>query len=219
MRFLLLTILIAGLFFALVAAFIVPTEDLRAAAAKISAQIPDEWTPSQLVERFTSDEAVPPEPVVAKSSAPVHGISAANGSPIGDWTYSCTSDAAVEKSCTLTQQIVSPDGDIVFSWIIRVDPKGQFSALWQTKTGIMVNRGLILDAGTKQPITLPYASCVSGYCQTGANLADDFIETLLTTNRATATVQPIDGQPITHTISTQGLADGLRAMRTSILKS
>lgn len=219
MRFLFLTIFIAGLVFALVAVFIVPVEDRRAVATKIRNHIPQDWRPVDRIKRFIAGPSFQPIPLTSHAPASIELMRETSGDAIGDWIYNCEASVAAGQNCSLSQQIRDSSGAIAFSWVISIDANGQFEAQWQTATGVMVNRGIVLDAGTERPIMLPYSSCVSGYCQADAILAEDFVGTLLRTNRATATVQPIGGLAVTYTISTRGLADGLRALRTSILKS
>lgn len=219
MRILFLTIFIAGLVFALVAAFIVPEEDRRAIAASIRNSIPEEWRPVERVKRFIAGPSIQPVQLTPLEPVSIETIKETSGDAVGDWTYNCEARVVTGRKCSLSQQISDPDGIVVFSWVISIDPQGQFNSKWQTVTGVMVNRGILLDAGTEQPIRLPYSSCVSGYCEVDAKLGEDFVDTLSNTSRAIATVQPIIGPAVTYTISTRGLADGLRALRDSVRES
>lgn len=219
MRFLILTIFIAGLAFALVAAFIVPEEDRRAIAASVHNSFPQDWRPVERIKRFIAGPSIQPVQQTALAPASIETIKETSGDTVGDWTYNCEAKVVTGRKCSLSQQISNPHGIIVFSWVISIDTQGQFNSKWQTVTGVMVNRGILLDAGTEQPIRLPYSSCVSGYCQVDAKLGEDFVDTLSNTIRATATVQPIIGPAVTYTIGTRGLADGLRALRDSVRES
>ncbi len=227
MRFLFLIIIIACLVSAFVAVFVVPAEDRRALVAVIRDQIPGEWIPvdwlsgdwlpADLLTPVTLDPGG--QPMTPAASDAIERIQATSGEAIGDWIYDCPATLTDGRDCTLSQQVSDADGAVAFSWVISIDPMGRFSAKWQVATGIMVNRGIVLDAGTPQPIRLPYAFCVSGYCEASANLAEDFVTTLSTITGATATVQPVEGQALFYVISTRGLADGLRTMRAAAARS
>jgi len=77
----------------------------------------------------------------------------------------------------------------------------------------MINSGIVLDTGTEKPITLPYTACVAGYCEAIANLAPDFIDTLLSAEEATATINSISGKPLIFSISVDGLVDAITALK------
>jgi invasion protein IalB len=77
----------------------------------------------------------------------------------------------------------------------------------------MVDRGIVLDAGTEKPITIPFQLCTPTGCQAVANLAPDFIDTLRKAQKASATVFPIGAQGIQLTLSVKGLADALAALK------
>jgi invasion protein IalB len=144
-----------------------------------------------------------PQPVVTKTQT------------YGDWIYSCIkrqpTDTAVQ--CSIVQQLSDAQSKApLFLWRITAADKGMV-AEWQTRTGIMVDRGIVLDAGTEKPITIPFQLCTPTGCQAVANLAPDFIDTLRKAQKASATVFPIGAQGIQLTLSVKGLADALAALK------
>ena len=97
----------------------------------------------------------------------------------------------------------------VFLWRIVQDGKGGFVGVWQTPTGVLVNRGILLDAGTPQPIAIPFEYCGQGGCEATGNLASDFLESLGKAQKASATIFGRNGKGLTFQLSVKGLGDGL----------
>jgi invasion protein IalB len=132
----------------------------------------------------------------------------------GDWIYTCIKmPAGDETRCGIIQQLSqSGTGASVFLWRIAQDGKGGMIGEWETPTGIIVGRGITLDAGTEKPIVIPFQACTQGGCVAIANLAPDFVDTLSRAQAATAVVYPIGGQGVRLTLSVKGLAEGLAAL-------
>jgi invasion protein IalB len=97
--------------------------------------------------------------------------------------------------------------------LIGNDGNGNLIAIWQTPTGVLVNRGVVVDVGAPQPISVPYTSCIPGHCEAIANLAPDFIETLVKATSATATIYTVAGQGLTFNLSVNGLAAAIDAVK------
>jgi invasion protein IalB len=132
-----------------------------------------------------------------------------------DWIYQCVKLPNSEQvRCGISQQLADAKTKApLFVWRIVQDGKGGLVGEWQTRTGIMVSRGIVLDAGTEKPITIPFELCTPQGCQAVANLADDFIAALTKAEKATATVVPIGAQPVMLALSVKGLAQGLAALK------
>lgn len=133
----------------------------------------------------------------------------------GDWIYTCVKlPNSEEIRCGIAQQLSDAKSKTpVFLWRIAQDGKGGLVGEWQTRTGIMVNRGIVLDAGTDKPITIPFQLCTPQGCQAVANLAADFIDALTKAQKATATVFPIGGNGVQLTLSVKGLPEALAALK------
>ncbi len=95
----------------------------------------------------------------------------------------------------------------------RNDGTGNLVAVWQTPTGVLVNRGVVINVGTEKPVAVPYTSCLTGHCEAIANLAPDFIEKLADADSATATVYTVGGQGLTFKMSVNGLAKAIDAVK------
>ena len=137
------------------------------------------------------------------------------GIPIGAWQYDCPENKDGQPGlCVIAHQIIDrKSGAVIFSWLIGADRDGKFQGDLQTPTGILVNRGVLLDVGTPKPIAVPFTACVAGYCEAVANLAPDFVQTLMKTEKATATIYTVDGKALTFPIDANGLSDGLIALQ------
>ncbi len=213
MRFLIILTLVLSLFAAAFAAFILPRDQLDQIIAKMPDTIQSAWHSSGLADRLIAarQSTMLVSGPAAVSADPDGIIRRANGVPVGHWMYHCDRQAAADTSCTITHQITE-DGKIKFSWQIAVDSSGRMTARWQTATGIRVKEGIVLQASGQKPLTLPYSKCVSGYCESAAEISSKFIETLLKTDRTTATIHDSAGEPVTYAISVDGLATSLRML-------
>ena len=161
--------------------------------------------PAEAAEATAEKEAVPPAVTVLK------------GKPIGDWTYSCEMNARTSrKQCTISQQLTDESSkSVVFAWMIANDGAGNLVAVWQTPTGVLVNRGVVVDLGTPEPIAVPYTSCITGHCEAIASLAPEFIHSLTQARNASATVYTVAGKGLTFPLSVNGLAEALDAVEAS----
>ena len=212
LSFFLAIIVVAGL----ITAFVVPPDQLRGLMAKM----PTEWFSTPSFDFIGGDEQPETSAGISGQSLPAastqyESIRKAEGDPVGDWLYNCEpSGEGGQNLCVIAHQLTDrTNGKVIFSWLIGTDANDRFQAVWQTPTGILVNRGVVIDAGTEKPITLPYTACVAGFCEAVANLAPDFIDILLKTDKATASIVTVSGQTVTFPISTDGLADGITALK------
>jgi len=150
-----------------------------------------------------------------KGVTPPPAVTVLQGRPIGDWIFSCGMNPQTSrKQCTIAQQLT--DGaskSVVFVWLIGNDGDGNLVADWQTPTGVLVNHGVVVDLGTDKPISVPYTSCITGHCEAIANLAPDFIDLLKKATKATATVYTVGGRGLTFTLSVNGLAQAIDAVK------
>ncbi|MEJ0012476.1 MAG: invasion associated locus B family protein [Bauldia sp.] len=148
--------------------------------------------------------AEPPKPIVTKTQT------------YGDWIYTCVKRLETDPTaqCSIVQQLSDTETKApLFMWRIAAADKGALVGEWQTRTGIMVDRGITLDAGTEKPIVIPFQLCTPTGCQAVANLAPDFIDTLSKAQKASATVFPIGAKGIQLTLSVKGLPDALAALK------
>jgi invasion protein IalB len=143
-----------------------------------------------------------PQPTVVKREA------------IGDWIHLCVQFPGNNQvRCGISQQLNNAQsGTGVFLWRIVQDGNGGFVGEWETPTGVVVGRGITLDAGTEKPITIPFQACTQSGCIAVANLAPDFLVAISKAQQASAVVVPIGGQGVRLNLSVKGLADGLTAI-------
>ena len=142
-------------------------------------------------------------------------VTVLKGQPIGDWIFNCGMNPQTsKKQCTIAQQLTDEKTkSVIFAWLIGNDGAGNLVAVWQTPTGVLINRGVVIDVGTEKPIAVPYTSCITGHCEAIANLAPDFIATLLKATKASATVYTVGGQGLTFNLSVNGLAQAIDAVK------
>lgn len=148
------------------------------------------------------------------AALPPTDTAAIGGQSIGDWKLDCgVNPRTSKKQCTIAQQLTDEvSKSVIFAWLIGNDGEGNLVAVWQTPTGVLVNRGVEIDVGTGKPIAVPYTSCITGHCEAIANLAPDFIHALATATRATVTVYTVAGRGMTFTLSVNGLAEAIDAV-------
>jgi invasion protein IalB len=174
------------------------------------------WSLSFPMPRMASPVAASQE-AAAEKRAVSSAVTVLKGQPIGDWTYSCSLNArTTKKQCSIAQQLTDEKSkSVVFAWSIVNDGAGNLVATWQTPTGVLVNRGVVVDLGARDPINVPYTSCIAGRCEAIANLPPDFIHSLARARIASATIFTVAGENLTFPVSVNGLADALDAVKAS----
>lgn len=134
-----------------------------------------------------------------------------------DWTYTClkAKETDPKPSCAISQVLSDPQSKAPYIlWRIVSTDQGLI-AEWQTRTGVMVNAGIVIDIGGPKPINLPYQYCTPTGCQVQANLAQDFVDSLSKATKANATVLPINSKAVVFPFSVKGLADALAALKSA----
>jgi invasion protein IalB len=151
----------------------------------------------------------------AEKEAMAPAVTVLRGQPIGDWTFNCgTNPQTSRKQCTIVQQLTDKrTQSVVFTWLIGDDGDGNLVAVWQTPTGVLVNRGVVVDVGIQRPIAVPFTTCISGHCEAVANLAPDFVDSLMSATKATATIFNVAGEGLTFSLSVNGLAEAIDAVK------
>jgi invasion protein IalB len=170
---------------------------------------PDTPTPQESIELAQASQ---PQAVPTATGVPPQQMT---GEPIGDWLFNCaTNPQTSARRCSIVQRILNNQSNsVVFAWVIGNDDQGNLVAVWQTPTGVLINRGVAIDVGTEKPIAVPYTACITGHCEAVATLAPDFVETLIKAEKATATIIAVSGQGLTFDLSVKGLSDGIAALK------
>jgi invasion protein IalB len=204
--------------FAGILAGIEGSPQLHQLEAKLEAiQWPWESTPASAL---AGDALVPPQaqgaPFVQAAAARVPPpVTELPGRPIGDWTLNCgLNPQTAKKQCTIAQQLTDQKSkSVVFAWLIGNDGNGNLVAIWQTPTGVMVNRGVVIDIGAEKPEDVPFTSCIAGRCEAVASLGPDFVSALSRATKATATIKAVSGEDMTFKLSVNGLAEAIDAVK------
>jgi invasion protein IalB len=131
----------------------------------------------------------------------------------GDWRFVCVEGAAGAENCSIVQQLrVAETGAAVFVWRIIRNAQGGLVGLWQVPETVQLTAGLTLNAGTPQPIILPFDNCGGGSCRVVANLKPEFIKALSGTKTLSASVTLANQQSLSFPLSANGLADAIAAL-------
>lgn len=153
----------------------------------------------------------------AAAPSPRPQIEATDQKTYGDWVYVCLkAPNATASRCQISQQIAdSKTKQPLFAWRISEDGNGGLVSEWETRSGVMVDRGIVIDAGTDKPIAVPFRACLPQACTAVARLAPGAVAAFAKATAASATVVPIGGRPIKLALSVKGFSDALAALRTT----
>ena len=132
----------------------------------------------------------------------------------GDWRYVCVEAVpGATPNCSIMQQLKLADTDsVVFVWRIAQDGRGGLVGAWQVFAPVPLAAGLTLDAGTPQPLVMPYESCGNGSCQVTGNLTPDFIRAISAASTLSASVVLENRQSLKFPLSGNGLSAALAAL-------
>lgn len=185
--------------------------------------------PAQLVALVTGSgpvAAVPAPAVVAEQAAPAAvatpatpAAPAAATTPkvvreatFGDWRFYCVE--ASKPICSIMQQLrVSETGAAVFVWTMVQDGRGGLVGVWQVPETVQLSSGLSLDAGTPQPVVMPFEGCGNGSCRVMGNLTPGFIQTLSDAKTLSASVVLTNQQNVKFPLSAKGLKEALAELQ------
>jgi len=183
-------------------------------AREIMAKVKSLSLPWQSSPAEASAAPVSPAPVQQAAAVPPP-VTILPGQPIGDWTLNCgVNPQTLKKQCTIAQQLKDEKSkSVVFAWLIGNDGDGNLVAIWQTPTGVLVNKGVVVDIGSVTPTAVPYTSCVNARCEAIASLDPNFVQALTKATKATATIYTVSGQDLTFTLSVNGLAEAIDAVK------
>lgn len=127
-----------------------------------------------------------------------------------DWRMTCVAREGGGELCTLMQRLTdSGSGNPVFAWRITQNGEGGLVGVWQTPEGVLLTGGVYLEAGTPQPMRIPYQRCGGGTCVAVATMAPDLVQTVSGAEKITVGYVLTDGRQINFPVSPKGLAAGL----------
>ena len=133
----------------------------------------------------------------------------------GDWIYTCVkAPTGGETRCAISQQLSdAKTKQPLFMWRIAQDGKGGLVGEWETRSGVLVDRGIVMETGTEKPVTIPFQACLPQACTAVAKLTPEVIAAIGKAQSASATVFPAGGKPVKLGLSVKGLSDALAALQ------
>ena len=170
---------------------------------------------------FTPKQAPVAVAASAQGSAPAASapatpkIEVTKRQAFGDWIYACIKvPNSADTRCQISQQLSdSATKQPLFAWRITQDGQGGLVGEWETRSGILVDRGIVMDMGTEKPVTIPFQACLPQGCTAVAKLAPEVISAMSKAGNASATISPVGGKPVKLTLSVKGLSDALAALQ------
>lgn len=152
----------------------------------------------------------------APQAPPQPRVEVVKSATYGDWVYTCVkTPGGTDTRCSISQQLSDAKTKApLFLWRVGQDGKGGLVGEWQTRSGVLVDRGVVIDAGTDKPVTVPFQACLPDGCRAVANLTADVIDKMAKATKASATVFPVgDASGVQLSVSVKGLADALAALK------
>ncbi|BCP52713.1 hypothetical protein K32_13300 [Kaistia sp. 32K] len=137
----------------------------------------------------------------ARGGAPDASVS---GKSVGAWGLRCDAGSV----CALVQSR-RDEGGLDATWRIERAGDGEMHAVWTVPTGVMVRAGMSLHFDDKQPIDVPYDSCVAASCEVRAKLTPGFVDSMRAAKVSVVQVTLKPGGKPAFTFSHDGLAEGL----------
>lgn len=164
-----------------------PAESSKAGAANQPAQ-PPQGTPLRS-EQFTQDS----------------------------WVVSCveTSGARIKKTCTAVQQLVDTRQKApVFAWVIGRTPDGTLTNVFQTPTGLLLQRGVEFKVGDTAVRRAHFVVCTTQRCEASLPMDDSIVRDAKASpaGTAVASVTAADGRTVNFSLSMRGFDKVLAAL-------
>ncbi len=134
----------------------------------------------------------------------------------GDWIYACVKvPNTTETRCQISQQLSDTQTkQPVFAWRITQDGQGGLVGEWETRSGVMVDRGIVMEMGTDKPVTIPFRACVPQACSAVAKLTPEVIAAISKATNASATLFPVgSSKPVKLALSVKGLSEALAVLQ------
>ncbi len=131
------------------------------------------------------------------------------------WTVMCQEmPGASKKTCSATLQVI--DGEkkqVLFGWVIGKTPEGALTAVFQTPTGILVQRGVELKIGEGAARKINFVACTSLRCEAATALDDALIKEASLTPNVAATIYLVDGRSVNYKMNIKGFDKAVAAVR------
>lgn len=161
------------------------------------------------------EQAVPASPATPTTPATPAAVATpkvVREATFGDWRFYCVE--ASKPICSIMQQLrVSDTGAAVFVWTMVQDGRGGLVGVWQVPETVQLSSGLSLDAGTPQPVVMPFEGCGNGSCRVMGNLTPGFIQALSDATTLSASVVLTNQQNVKFPLSAKGLKEALAELQ------
>lgn len=179
-----------------------------AAAVQAPAAVAEQVAPAAVpTPAAPATPAAPPSTPAAATTPKV-----VREATFGDWRFYCVE--ASKPICSIMQQLrVSDTGAAVFVWTIVQDGRGGLVGVWQVPETVQLSSGLSLDAGTPQPVVMPFEGCGNGSCRVMGNLTPGFIQALSDAPTLSASVVLTNQQNVKFPLSAKGLKEALAELQ------
>lgn len=166
--------------------------------------------PAAVVEQVAPASAATPVTPAAPAAATTPKV--VRETTFGDWRFYCVE--ASKPICSIMQQLrVSDTGAAVFVWTMVQDGRGGLVGVWQVPETVQLSSGLSLDAGTPEPVVMPFEGCGNGSCRVMGNLTPGFIQTLSDAKTLSASVVLTNQQNVKFPLSANGLKEALAELQ------
>jgi invasion protein IalB len=126
------------------------------------------------------------------------------------WVISCVETAGTppKRSCSAVQQVVEQKQKrVVFAWVIGRTAEGALTNVFQTPTGVQLQKGLDFKLGSSAPRNASFVVCVPQRCEAALAMDDAVVKdakAALGAN-AVATVMGVDGRTFEFVMPVKGL--------------
>jgi invasion protein IalB len=137
------------------------------------------------------------------------------------WTVICQDIVGVSKkrNCTTLLRVADQRSrQVLFSWIVGMNNDGKLTTVFQTPTGVALQKGLELKIENGQPRRFEYVACVSTVCEANAPMEDALVREALAAGangKAVVTVHDTAGRTINFNLDLKGFDKALAALRRS----
>jgi len=171
--------------------------------------------PKQQQAPAAKQPAPPASPAQAVAPAAPAGPVRTESFVQDSWIVQCQEMAgAPKKTCSATLQVVDDKRQVMFGWVIGKTPEGALTAVFQTPTGILIQRGLELKIGNATtPRKANYIACNNQRCEASMPVDEGFIKEASASPTAVAAIYLVDGRAVNYNLNTKGFDKAVAAVK------
>lgn len=133
----------------------------------------------------------------------------------GDWIYSCIRrNDKNSAECNIFQSLSeTSSSQLLLLWKINKLSNGELVGVWEVPRTVLLGEGITIDAGTPEPIVVPYRTCAGMRCVAIANMANEYVELLRNTDKIFVSVVLINNRRARFAMSVEGLKEAIDTLR------